>query len=77
MGLLKAAWKQWTGKRETGARCQQWDVHILDTEYFFVAVNTRQYDCLQESIRKRESGGDYCAGNRSNVCEHGGGGGIL
>jgi hypothetical protein len=67
MGLLKAAWKQWTGKRETGARCQQWDVHILDTEYFFVAVNTRQYDCSQAAVRECESGRDYCAGDCCNV----------
>lgn len=31
----------------------------------------------EKPIRKRESGGDYCAGNRSNVYQYIDGGGVL
>ena len=49
----------------------------FDFEYIFFAVDSGEYDCLQAAVRERESGGDYRAGDYGDVCEYGGGGGVL
>ena len=64
-------------EREAGACRQQRNVHVFDIEYFFPAVDTSEYDRLQAAIRQCEPGGDHCLGDCCDVCEYGGGGGVL
>ena len=67
----------WREERETGARRQQRDVYVFDIKYFIFAADTGEYDCVPAAVREREPGGDYRAGDCGDVCQYGGGGGVL
>ena len=50
---------------------------FFDFEYFFPAVDTGEYDCVQKPVWQCEPGRDYCAGNCGDVCQYVDGGGVL
>ena len=54
-------------RRKERQDCQQRDVYVFDFEYFLVAADTCEYDCLQAAVRECESGRDYCAGDCCDV----------
>ena len=52
-------------------------MYVFDIEYFVIAADSGEYDCVPQPVWERESGGDCGAGDCGDVCEYGGGGGVL
>lgn len=48
-----------------------------DLEYFFLTADSGEYDRIQAAVRERESDGGDRAGDRCDVFQYGGSGGVL
>ena len=58
-----------------GARALRFtrNVYLSCFEYFFAAIDSREYDRVQESVRERKSGGYYRTSDHRNISVHRGG----